>query len=319
MGDTPSFDPSSLDELVDINSIPWSPLFIFIMVVAVAISLLVAGLVAYSVRRFRARLGGGVPRQDFGNRNLEIAWTAAPAALVIFVFGWTFLTMRTTPTPGSDLPDGRRPDIVAVGQRWWWSFHYPESGVTVANEIHIPAGRRVLVQLTSDEVQHNFWIPELGQKMDMYPGKTNYLWLEAKEPGIYHGVCAEYCGTQHAWMRLIAVAQPEAEYAAWVRDQQTAPLPVTEPLPQLGRAIYIARNCGSCHAIATVSEGQAGPNLTHFGSRLTISAGVLTNTPENLAIYLRNPQAVKPGIFMPNFRLSEEEIAALVAYLESLR
>ncbi len=300
------------------GAIPFDPLFTLLMVLAAAVVVLVAGLLAYSLARAR-RAGAGPPRQDFGNRRLEIAWTAVPALVVGILFLLTLVIMRTTPTPGTDLPDGRPPDIVVVGHQWWWEIAYPQAGVVTANVLHLPAGRRVLVQLTSDDVQHDFWVPELGQKMDMYPGKTNYIWLEAEEPGLYRGVCAEFCGAQHAWMRILAVAQPEADFERWVAEQRTPPQPLAEPLAERGRAVYAARTCGSCHAIAGVSTGEAGPDLTHFGSRPTISAGVLVNTPENLARYLANPQAVKPGIYMPNFRLSDEEIAALVAYLEGLR
>ena len=300
-------------------TIPFDPLFTGITVLAVAVVVLVAALLGFSLVRTRLPPGAGLPRQDFGNRRLEIAWTVAPAVILALLFGVTLQTMLTSPTPGTDLPDGREPDIVVVGHQWWWEIRYPQLGVVTANVVHLPVGRRFLVQLTSDDVQHNFWIPQLGQKMDMYPGKTNHLWLEAAEPGLFRGACAEFCGMQHAWMRLLAVAQPEAEFEQWVREQRTPPLASLSSLAESGRAVYTARTCGSCHAIAGVSDGEAGPDLTHFGSRPTISAGVLVNTPENLARYLENPQAVKPGIHMPNFRLTADEIAALVAYLEGLR
>ena len=301
------------------SAIPLDPLFTFIMVLAVAIVLLVGVLLGYSLTR-RRRPAAAVPDQDHGNRRLEILWTVAPALLVAFVFGLTFYTMRTTPTPDTGLPAGMQPDIEVIGRQWWWEIRYPQAGVVTANVLHLPVGKRVLVTLTSDLVQHDFWVPELGQKMDMYPNKINYIWLEAKAPGLYHGACAEFCGLQHAWMRILAVAQPQAEFDAWLAQQAAPPPPPTAPLAQQGQTIYRQHTCGSCHFIAgTESTGQAGPNLTHFGSRPTISAGVLDNTPENLAHYLRDPQAVKPGIYMPNFRLSEDEVQALVAYLESLR
>lgn len=307
-----------LGPLAILATIPFTPLFTTIMVLALAAVVLVAGLVAFSLLRARHR-GEGLPQQDFGNRRLEIGWTAAPAILLAVVFGLTVRQMLTTPTPGTDLPGDRQPDIVVVGHQWWWEVRYPQLGIVTANVVHLPVGRRTLVQLTSDDVQHDFWVPQLGQKMDMYPGKTNYLWLEATEPGLFRGVCAEFCGAQHAWMRILAVAEPEAEFDQWMRDQRTPPDPPDSPLAERGRAIYVTRNCGSCHTIAGVSTGKAGPDLTHFGDRPTISAGVLVNTPEHLARYLENPQAIKPGIYMPNFRLTTEEIAALVAYLEGLR
>lgn len=299
--------------------IPFNPLFALIMALAVGVVALVMALLAYSLLRTRRRPEDGLPRQEFGNRRLEIGWTIAPAVVVLALFGLTFYSMRATPTPGSGLPEGRQPDIVVTGHQWWWEISYPQRGITTANELHLPTGERLLVQLLSADVQHNFWVPQLGQKMDMYPGKSNYLWLEAREPGVYQGVCSEYCGGPHAWMRILAVARPPAEFDRWAQEQRTPPGVLPTRLAEQGRQIYVNRNCGSCHAIAGVSAGQAAPELSHFGGRRTISAGVLENTPENLARYLENPQAIKPGIQMPNFRLAPDEIEALVAYLESLR
>jgi cytochrome c oxidase subunit 2 len=307
------------------DAIPLTTPFLVLMLLAAGVSLLIGVLVAYSVVRHRGRAGRGEPRQVHGNRNLEIAWTAVPALVLVALFGFLVRSMLTQPTAGTDLPAERAPDIVVTGNQWWWEFYYPASGVVTANEMHLPAGRRVLVQLKAEDVIHDFWIPQLGPKMDMVPGHPNYTWLEAPEPGVYNGACAEFCGVQHAWMRIYAVAQPPGEFDAWIRDQlESSPPPLT-PLAQRGKEIFLgrtpeARTCASCHAIrGTPANGQAGPELTDFGNRVTISAGVMRNTPHNLALYLRNPQAVKPGIYMPNFRLSEAEIAALTAYLESLR
>ncbi len=320
MSRTSGLFPATLAQLDETPAIPFDALFTFLMVGAVAVSVLVAGLLTDSLLRSRRQPEAGAPRQTFGNRNLEIGWTAIPALVIAVIFVFTLMAMRRGPTPGTGLPDGQQPDIEVIGHQWWWEIRYPQhGGMITANEVHLPVGRRMLVQLNSADVQHDFWVPQLGQKMDMYPNKTNYIWLEAEEPGLYRGVCAEFCGAQHAWMRILAVAQPEADFERWVAEQRTPPQPLAEPLAERGRAVYAARTCGSCHAIAGVSTGEAGPDLTHFGSRPTISAGVLVNTPENLARYLANPQAVKPGIYMPNFRLSDEEIAALVAYLEGLR
>ncbi len=307
------------------DAIPMTVPFLVLMLLAVAVSLLIGVLVAYVIVRYRRRPGDGEPRQIHGNRNLEIVWTAIPALVLVALFGFLLFSMLTDPTAGTDIPSGREPDIVVTGNQWWWEFYYPASGVVTANEMHLPAGRRVLVQLKAEGVIHDFWIPQLGPKMDMIPGHPNYTWLEAKEPGIYNGACAEFCGLQHAWMRIYVVAQQPEEFDAWIRDQlESSPPPVT-PLAQRGKEIFLgrtpeARTCASCHAIrGTPANGQAGPELTDFGNRATISAGVMKNTPQNLALYLENPQEVKPGIYMPNFRLSEEEILALTAYLESLK
>lgn len=299
--------------------IPFDPLFTLLMVAAVAVALLIAALLAVILLRARGQDRQEVP-PDFGNRRLEITWTAIPVLIVILLFGIMFATMRRGPTPGSGLPDGQQPDIQIVGHRWWWEFRYPQrGGIATANELHLPVGTRVLAQVTSTDVQHDFWVPELGQKMDAYPNKSNYIWLDTTKPGTYLGVCAEYCGTEHAWMRIRVIVQPQAEFDAWVAQLRAAPAPAGD-LATRGSQIFAQSTCGSCHAIAgTAQQGQAAPALTNFGSRQTISAGVLDNTSENLARYLRDPGAVKPGVLMPNFRLSEDDIAALVAYLEGLK
>lgn len=303
------------------STIPFTNLFVVIMLLAGAVVALVAGLLGYIVLRYRDRPGEAPPPQVFGNRRLEITWTALPAVVVAVIFVYMFVDMRRGPTPGTGLPDGQQPDIVVVGHQWWWEVRYPKHGnVVTANEVHLPVGTTILVQLESADVQHDFWVPELGQKMDLYPNKTNYLWLEAKEPGTYLGVCAEYCGTQHAWMRIRAIAQPAADFGAWVEAQRSSTQPAANDPAVRGQSLFTQYACGSCHAIAgTQYNGRAAPALTNYSDRQTISAGVLDHTPENLARYLRNPQAVKPGSSMPNFRLTEPEVQSLVAYLESLR
>ncbi len=307
------------------DAIPVTVPFLVLMLLAVVVSLLISVLVLYAMVRYRGRPGDAMPRQVHGNRKLEIVWTVIPVLVLVVLFGFLLVSMLTDPTAGTDIPPGQEPDIVVTGNQWWWEIYYPASGVVTANEIHLPAGRRVLVQLKAEGVIHDFWVPQLGPKMDMIPGHPNYTWLEAKKPGVYNGACAEFCGLQHAWMRIYVVAEPPDQFDAWVQDQlSTVPPPLT-PLGQQGKEIFLGRTpeqrtCTSCHAIrGTPANGQAGPELTDFGDRITISAGVMKNTPHNLALYLRNPDDVKPGIFMPDFRLTEEEILALTAYLESLR
>lgn len=212
------------------------------------------------------------------------------------------------------------PDLVIVARQWWWEIRYTKSGVVTANEIHIPAGERILARIESADVIHNFWVPQLGRKMDAIPGHPNQMWLQADTPGIYEGTCSEYCGAQHAWMRIRVVAQTPSAFATWQQAQQQVPA-----LPGSGDAGHGARlfqsmTCANCHAIAgTGADATVGPNLTHVGSRATLGAGVLENTPDNLAKWLASPQAVKPGNHMPNLKLTDTEISALVAYLESLQ
>jgi cytochrome c oxidase subunit 2 len=318
--------PLSIGPLDTVPTIPFNSLFTFLMVGAFLVSILIALLVVAIL--LRARRQTGMPRQEQGNTRLEVAWTVVPALVVFFIFGFMLYEMRRGPTPGKDIPQGQQPDIEVIGHQWWWEFRYPkQGGVITANELHLPEGRRVLVSLTSADVQHDFWVPELGQKMDLYPGKYNYLYLEASPPQTYLGVCAEYCGTQHAWMRIRVVVQPQADFDAWAAQLRAAPAPQGDQATR-GAQLFEQYACGSCHMIAGTphrgstdpeSDQIAAPPLTNFATRQTISAGVVPNTPEHLADYLRDPQAVKPGVLMPNFRLGDDEIAALVAYLTSLK
>jgi cytochrome c oxidase subunit II len=299
-------------------TIPFDALFTFLMVGAFLVSILIAILVVAILLRMRRQ--AGMPRQEQGNKRLEVTWTVIPAFVVVFIFGFMFYEMRRGPTPGTGIPAGQQPDIEVIGHQWWWEFRYPKQGGAItANELHVPAGQRVLVTLTSADVQHSFWVPELSQKMDLYPGKVNYLYLEPSEVRTYLGVCAEFCGTQHAWMRIRVIAQPQAEFDAWVAQLRAAPAPAGDQAMR-GEQLFGQYACGSCNLIAgTPHQGLGAPALTNFASRETISSGVVPNTPEHLAAYLRDPQAVKPGVLMPNFRLTDDEVSALVAYLTGLK
>ena len=293
-----------------------SDLFTGSLVIAGIIFVIVTGLVAYIVYRYRSRPGMGEPRQLSGHTRLEIGWTIAPALVLIVMFGWTITTMRAADPPVGD----RQPDLVVRGVQWWWQVEYPQSGVVTANEIHIPIGQRLLVRLESADVIHDFWVPQLGPKRDMVPGHPNHIWLQADTPGTYLGACAEYCGEQHAWMRLRVIAQPQAEFDAWQQQQRQAPAAPTSGDAAQGVQEFQEHTCANCHAIAgTAATARAGPDLSHLASRQTLGAGVLQNTPDNLMKWLADPQVVKPGNHMPSLRLTDAELRALVAYLETLK
>lgn len=195
-------------------------LFVVTLVVMVAILILVTGLIAYIVIRYKAR-EGRIPAVNFGNRRLEILWTAGPIMLLIFLFVLTIATMKAS----DPLVAERKPDLIVTGYQWWWQVEYPSSGVLTANEIHIPSGKRLLVQLVGGDVIHDFWVPQLGRKEDMIPGFYNQVWLEAKQPGTYLGACSEYCGTEHAWMRIRIIAESEGDFSRWIQEQQQGPPP----------------------------------------------------------------------------------------------
>jgi cytochrome c oxidase subunit II len=292
-----------------------SDLFLAVLVICGVILAIVTGLVVYSLVRSRVRPGAGEPRQIFGNRRLEILWTVVPFLVLVWIFALTVRAMRISDPSGVEPPD-----LTVIGHQWWWEVRYAKSPVVTANEIHIPAGERLSVRLESADVIHDFWAPQLGRKMDMIPGLTNHIWLEAERPGTYLGACAEYCGAEHAWMRFLVIAEPTAAFAAWAAHQaEPAPAPTTGP-EERGRQLFLQMTCVNCHPIRGVAAlANAAPDLTHVASRRTLGAGVLQNTPANLARWLKNPQAIKPSCKMPNLNLSDAQVGDLVSFFESLR
>jgi cytochrome c oxidase subunit 2 len=214
--------------------------------------------------------------------------------------------------------------IEVNGRQWWWDVRYnpsiPSQIVTTANEIHIPVGRPIVLRLGSGDVIHSFWVPNLHGKMDMIPGRTQELSLQADRPGVYRGQCAEYCGHQHAHMALTVVAEPEDQFNAWYQAQlQSAPAPATES-QIYGQKVFLSKPCVMCHRIqGTEAGGRLGPDLTHVASRQTIAAGTLPNTREHLAQWIVNSQSVKPGNRMPPIPVAGNELNALLDYVQSLK
>jgi cytochrome c oxidase subunit 2 len=212
--------------------------------------------------------------------------------------------------------------VEVVGNQYWWEVRYPDHGFTTANEIHLPAGRPVQLRLTSVDVIHSFWVPRLMGKLDLLPGQTNSTWVLAERPGVYWGECAEFCGIQHAKMAFVVVADPPEQFAAWIAAQQGPAVEPADPLARRGAQVFARAGCISCHAIrygSGVVGGGSAPDLTHFGSRLTIAAATLENNRGNLAGWVANSQAIKPGNAMPAFNLDGDSLLAVVDYLESLR
>lgn len=299
------FAPASPDARAVAN------LFIGLLVLGTLLFLFVLGVMLFAALRRRARPGEPDPPPKLGGHWLEIAWTVAPVIVLLIVFAWTIPTLLNWPTPKD-----HRLSTVAVGHRYWWEFRYPGSGATTANELHIPTNVDVEVQLQSADVIHSFWVPRLNGKQDLIPGRTNRLSLYADEPGTYLGQCAEFCGLEHAGMLLRVVAHPPAEFDTWLAAQQQPRAAPAGDLARQGQQLFFSQTCIDCHTIAgTDARGTNGPDLTHLGSRQTLAAGLLDNTPANVARWLENPQAIKPGALMPAFKLSQNDVEALVAYL----
>jgi len=216
------------------------------------------------------------------------------------------------------------PEIAITGKQWWWRVVYTDAEgrrVESANELRLPVGRRVEVALSTDDVIHSFWLPRLAGKLDMIPGRTLRLTLEATEAGIGRGQCAEYCGGAHAFMSFYAIAMPEAEFDAWMRaEAEPARAPESEAA-QRGKAVFDASGCGACHAVrGTAAEGTIGPDLTYVGGRMSLAAATLPNDAASFARWIRDSQHLKPENLMPPFRqLSEAELADLALYLEGLK
>lgn len=291
-------------------------LFIAILLVMLAIFVLVAALVTVAVIRYRDREGAADARQEFGNTRLEIIWTVIPALLLIVIFGFTVRTIHASDPSAA----GHAPDLRVIGHQWWWEADYLGSGVVAANEIHIPTGRPILIDVESSDVIHDFWVPELGRKIDAIPGHPNHIWISADKPGEYLGTCAEFCGNQHAWMRIVVIAQTPADFEAWQRDQLVVPATPTAGEAAQGAQIFRDQTCINCHTVAgTLGNQRIGPDLTHLADRSTIAAGAAANTPANLLKWLEDPNSIKPETHMPNFQLSRAQAHALVAYMETLK
>ena len=213
--------------------------------------------------------------------------------------------------------------IKLTGYRWWWKVEYPNpeaaKTLTTANELHIPVGRPVLINTYSQDVIHSFWIPALHGKRDLIPGNPSAIWLQADQPGIFEGQCAEFCGFQHAHMRLVLVAEPEEKFQQWLEAQRQPSRAPENSMAQRGQEIFVSGPCALCHSIrGTDANGQVAPDLTHLAGRLKIAAGTLPNTPGHLAGWIVDSQHIKPGNAMPPTSLSADDLQALLAYLRGL-
>ena len=288
----------------------------WVLLVCLAIFLLVAGLVTYAGWKFRANVGDAEPKQVFGSFRWELAYVIPPTIILAVIFGFTLRVMHTSDPPAQSSGD----DVVVVGHQWWWEVRYPKLGITTANEIHIPTNHDVQFGFESADVIHDFWVPELGRKIDIIPGRHAKIWLAADHPGTYLGACAEFCGKEHAWMRIRVIADAPAAFQAWsTREKQNSAAPLTAQ-QQSGLHDITNMPCANCHRVdGTSAQGLVGPNLTHVASRTTLAAGRLQNTPQLLSAWLHDPDEFKPGSHMPNLRLTDTQRADLVAYLETLR
>jgi len=288
-----------------------------VFLIAGIVFVLIMGLVTVAVIKFRERPddSGPEPRQIHGNTRMEIGWTLIPALILFAIAIPTIATIFDL----SQKPENAL-NVTVVGHQFWWEYRYDDLGIVSANELNIPAGVPVNLTLESVDVIHSYWIPPLAGKTDVIPGRVNQMSFEADEPGTYLGQCTEFCGLSHANMRALAIAHAPAQFDAWVASQRATPAAPPDGSPAAeGLTAFNAKGCAGCHTVAGVSQGKVGPDLTHFASRTTFAGSMFALDDENLGAWLRNPPGVKPGSVMPNLGLTEEEIAQLIAYLETLQ
>jgi len=240
-----------------------------------------------------------------------------PTLLLAFFFYQTVMTMNTV-SPA--VPKNSQPDVVITGHQWWWEVDYPSAHVVTANEVHLPVGKRLLMQMRSADVIHDWWVPELGNKIDLVPNMSNYLWLNIHKAGNYIGACSEFCGAQHAWMRINVIAQNESDFNKWLAANAKTPIAPTDSVAIHGSELFQSKTCASCHRIqGTAATFSVGPDLTHLASRQTLLTGLMENNENNLFKWVSHPQEVKPGAHMPDFNMDKDSVKAIVHYLEELK
>ena len=328
---------------------------IFVLTITGLIFVGVSGLLVYALVRYRGREGDRTePAQVFGSVQIELSWTIIPILIIVVLFLTTtrvLFSVQDAPKPASAL------DVIVVGHQFWWEFRYPQYNVVTANELHVPASsssvdRPTFLRLTSADVIHSFWVPQLAGKTDLLPNRVNEMWIDPRETGLYLGQCAQFCGAEHAKMLLRVYVDSPEQFQQWIVNQQrvraetvadsskaanagvvrAGTIDPPEPpggasyenspeiSPRVGQYVFEHQACISCHTVAgTVATGRYGPDLTHMMSRATIAAGAAPNTQEELLRWIADPSQIKPGSLMPAMHLSDRENQQITAYLLTLK
>jgi cytochrome c oxidase subunit 2 len=300
----------------------WSLLTVATIVYVIVIATLVYALWRASHRAQPTE--GNIHRETEDQaQRMKLGVAIGVIATAVIVIAFLFIDVST----GSALArlGGTKPlRIDVVGHQWWWEVKYvdpdPHNLVETANEIHVPVGRPVLIKMTSSDVIHSFWAPNLAGKKDLVPGHETITWFRADSAGVYRGQCAEFCGHEHAKMAFFVVAEPRLQFESWLQAQRGESKKPADSLTAAGERVFLTGPCAMCHTISgTGAGGTVGPNLTHLASRRTIAAGTLPNTTGNLAGWILDPQSLKPGVKMPPSQLDPQQLRALLSYLESLK
>jgi len=274
-------------------------------------------LLLVTVVRFRARPGSPLPAPGSPATAL---WMLAPAILIALVLAVAPVLVAPGHSPAVSPSDPVR--VTAIGHQWWWEFRYPQLGIVTAGEMHVPAGRAVMLTVEAADMQHALWVPALGVRRDAGPGRSSQFLFSADTTGVFPGMCVQLCGTSHANMRMKLFVDAPQDFAEWASAQRmtAAPCDSTDESPRLeGRAVFVEQPCSGCHTIAGLTTGVIGPDLTHFASRTTLGGAVYDRTDAMLADWLRHAPEMKPGSTMPALKLDDRQVRALVAYLQSLR
>jgi cytochrome c oxidase subunit II len=319
-------------------------LSILILAITGFIFVVVESVLFYSIFRFRRRKpdsGSGSrpdrttePPQVYGSGPIEIAWTAAPILIVVVIL---LVSTRTLWEVNIDPPQPKPGDhavfVTVVGRQWWWEYTYDHYngqplGIVTANELHIPVSedgtpRPVFLTLKSADVYHSFWVPRLAGKTALIPGRTNSMWFQSRQQGLFVGQCAEFCGTQHANMLQRVVVDSPQDFQRWLDNERNpaADLAIGDSAARDGRAMFLSLSCVNCHRIrGTAAQGTYAPDLTHLMSRQTLASGMIPNDPGgvHLRAWIADPQTIKPGCLMPSFSLSDRQLDLIVAYLRGL-
>jgi len=299
-------------------------LFWFAFWVSAAVWVLTVGAMLWAAWRARAReRRGEVLAQAESERGMTRGVAAGVGVTVVILLAFFFYDLAVG-RAYTRRPPGDPVVIELVGHQWWWEAVYADTGVqnrfTTANELHVPVGRPVVLEMSARDVIHSVWVPNLAGKRDLIPGYTTSVWFQADTPGVYRGQCAEFCGQQHAKMGLVVIAEPPARFAQWVAAQRKpAPSPTSLEAAR-GQKVFLSGSCAVCHRIGGTTAGATnGPDLTHLASRYTIAAATLPNTRGNLGGWIVDPQSVKPGTHMPPNILPPKDLEALLTYLQSLK
>jgi cytochrome c oxidase subunit II len=320
-----SADSSQVPNMFKPQSTPAHSIFhlsVFVLAITAVIFVVVFSLLVYAIVKFRRRADddGREPPPVYGSNQVELAWTVIPVLIVLVLF---LATARVIHAIQSASKPAEAIEVTAIGHQFWWEFRYSGLGVVTANELHVPVSdpshpTPTFITLLSADTDHSFWIPQLAGKTDLIPNRINHTWIDPTETGVFVGQCAQYCGTQHAKMLLRVYVDSPEQFRQWVRAQ-AKPAHVSEAVNE-GRRVFETTACINCHSISgTVADGRFGPDLTHLMSRETIASGAATNTRENLRLWIENPEVIKPGSLMPAMKLNERDLAAVTAYLETLR